>query len=185
MRRFVFASILCLAAGSAAIGGPVAVVDAGDSDRIATPVYVDIESSVVPDGAEIAVVENGSLAPAQAEEAADGKVRIWWIVHNLPAGQSREYEILFLKDLFENRFAWRHNTDFTTRLFFGDRPVLEYVHPLFDPDDIENTKKPFHHVFDPDGTRTITKGVGGLYSHHRGLFFGYNKIQVGDQSLDT
>lgn len=30
----------------------------------------------------------------------------------------------------------------------------------------------------------ITKGPGGLYSHHRGIFFGYNQIEVDGKVLD-
>ncbi len=185
MKLYLHAAFLCLFAATVGYAAPIAIVDAGAFDRIATPVYLDVDSSMCPEGAKVAVVENATLAPAQMESVEDGKVRIWWIVHNLPAGDSREYEILFLNETFDEDFHWKDKTEFTTRLLFGDRAVLEYVHPLFDTNDIENTKKPFHHVFAPDGSRAITKGVGGLYSHHRGIFFGYNKIQFDGTSLDT
>ena len=48
------------------------------------------------------------------------------------------------------------------------------------------TMKAFHHVYTPDGGRLMTKGPNdgsfaklknyGLFPHHRGLFFGFNKI---------
>jgi hypothetical protein len=43
------------------------------------------------------------------------------------------------------------------------------------------TYKPFHHVFSPDGGVQLTKGdPGGLYPHHRGLFYGFNRVTYGD-----
>lgn len=48
------------------------------------------------------------------------------------------------------------------------------------PESREQTYKPFHHVFSPDGSTLLTKGPGGLYTHHRGLFFGFNKVTYGD-----
>ncbi len=53
------------------------------------------------------------------------------------------------------------------------------------------TYKPFHQIFDPaQGTTLLTSGVHPLeenpqFPHHRGLFFGFNKIQYGDLKADT
>ena len=45
--------------------------------------------------------------------------------------------------------------------------------------------KVYHHLYDPAGTRFITKGPGGLYPHHRGLFFGYENITYEGGKADT
>lgn len=42
------------------------------------------------------------------------------------------------------------------------------------------TFKPYHHVFALDGETRLTKGPGGLYPHHHGLFFGFNKVTYGN-----
>jgi hypothetical protein len=42
------------------------------------------------------------------------------------------------------------------------------------------TYKVYHHVYDPQGTKFVTKGAGGLYPHHRGLYYGFNRISYGD-----
>lgn len=47
-----------------------------------------------------------------------------------------------------------------------------------------DTYKPYLHVFNPDGSRPITKGAGGRYTHHRGIFIGWNKIQFDGKSYD-
>src|SRR5260221_4164081 len=40
----------------------------------------------------------------------------------------------------------------------------------------EETYKPYLHVFDADGKEPITKGPGGQFTHHRGIFIGWNEI---------
>jgi hypothetical protein len=72
-------------------------------------------------------------------------------------------------------------------LKFGDRPVMRYMYEAIDrssPERIGETYKVFHHVYDPAGSRYVTKGPGGLFPHHRGLFFGFNRISYGDQKAD-
>jgi hypothetical protein len=79
-------------------------------------------------------------------------------------------------------FAWEDGDDETTLLFDG-RPVLRYMHAPFDgssEESVQMTMKPYHHVFSPDGETLLTKGPGGLYPHHRGLFYGFNKVTYGD-----
>ena len=63
-------------------------------------------------------------------------------------------------------------------LLYGDTPIYRYV-SKYDPADRENTFKPFHHLYGMHGEGFITKGPGGLYTHHRGMFFGF-KTQYGD-----
>src|SRR5437773_3829499 len=58
-------------------------------------------------------------------------------------------------------------------LFFGDQPIYRYVTPRYDPADRDATLKPFVHVYGFHGEGFITKGAGGLETHHRGLFFGF------------
>jgi Family of unknown function (DUF6807) len=67
------------------------------------------------------------------------------------------------------------------------RPVLEYFNLAHDPADHYYTFKPFHNVFDPATGKTMLTNSSaktdkdGLYPHHRGLFFGFNKISYGDK----
>src|SRR5262249_26881245 len=48
----------------------------------------------------------------------------------------------------------------------------------------EITYKVYHHLYDPDGQFFVTKGPGGLYPHHRGLYFGFNKITYDGKQAD-
>src|SRR5205823_2983307 len=44
----------------------------------------------------------------------------------------------------------------------------------------EATFKVFHHLYFPVTGALVTKGAGGKYPHHRGIFFGFNKVTYGD-----
>lgn len=69
----------------------------------------------------------------------------------------------------------------------GDKftPVLRYEMPTLDtssPAAREKTYKPFHHVY-LDG-KLLTKGPGGKFTHHRGLFYGFMKATYGKDTVD-
>ena len=86
---------------------------------------------------------------------------------------------------------WKDTPGESMDLVFDGRPVLRYMYAKLDestPDKRSATFKPYHHVFDPAGERLLTKGPGGLFPHHRGLYFGFNKISYGEdfkQKADT
>lgn len=46
------------------------------------------------------------------------------------------------------------------------------------------TYKPYLHVFDAEGKAPITKGPGGQFPHHRGIFIGWSKIGFGGKTYD-
>lgn len=81
-------------------------------------------------------------------------------------------------------FRWVETPGQFFELQYAARPVLRYMCAAFDdstPRRRDETYKPFHHVFSPDGGLQLTKGdPDGLYPHHRGLFFGFNKVTYGD-----
>jgi len=56
------------------------------------------------------------------------------------------------------------------------RVVASLQRTPHDPAHHLDTCKVFHHVFAPDG-RVLTKGLGGEFEHHRGLFLGWNQMQ--------
>ena len=86
-------------------------------------------------------------------------------------------------------FKWQAPEGDHVDLQFDGKPVLRYMMPTLDESSEEKrheTFKPYHHVFSPDGETLLTKGPGGLFQHHRGLFFGFNKITYGDgKKCDT
>ncbi|MGE0605811.1 MAG: DUF6807 family protein [Pirellulales bacterium] len=86
-------------------------------------------------------------------------------------------------------FTWKETPGEYIQLSLGGLPVLRYMHQPLDestPAQRELTYKVFHHLFDPTGQTVLTKGAGSLYTHHRGLFYGFNKISYGDgKTADT
>ncbi|MBK8096496.1 MAG: PmoA family protein [Planctomycetes bacterium] len=65
----------------------------------------------------------------------------------------------------------------------GERLAARLVREPHDPARHLDTCKVFHHVFAPDG-RLLTKGIGGDYEHHRGLFLGFNQVACGGRRWD-
>jgi hypothetical protein len=75
-------------------------------------------------------------------------------------------------------FSWQTDEDRgVAELRYGDQPVLRYMfaYDPSTPERLHETYKVYHHVFGPGTDTPITKGPGGLYTHHRGLFVGWNK----------
>lgn len=63
-------------------------------------------------------------------------------------------------------------------IYLDGRAVARYMYAnnVSAPDRSNQTFKPYLHVFDAEGKATITKGPGGSFTHHRGIFFGWQKI---------
>ncbi len=164
-----------------------AEVAAGASARVDAPVSV-LVSLAGTNGLAATVEAGGKTAPAQIVDVGGGKAEVSWIVDRLAAGESRTYVIRVGKSTkAAPSFAWKPSSAdglTSSDLVLGGQPVLRYMHTAFDRENIELTKKPFHHVFSPVGKGLITKGAGGLYPHHRGIYFGY-KCRIDGQTYDT
>jgi len=83
-------------------------------------------------------------------------------------------------------FHWDEPHPGEYRLRLGDAPVIACMTAYDDstPEKREETYKVYTHVFGPKSGEVITKGPGGKYPHHRGIYLGWNKTIVGDQSYD-
>jgi hypothetical protein len=145
------------------------------------PVYKDITVTDLPD--VFCLEMNDRLLPAQAEPISESETRVWWLATQ-DADETAEYLIRREEQCTETEYSWTRTGDESLQLLNNGRPLLQYEHPVFDYDNIEGTKKPFHHVFDPLSGEIITKGPGGLYSHHRGIYFGYNRVEFNDTVMD-
>jgi hypothetical protein len=201
MRRLIVssavASILGLVApGSASSQGVTIEVEAGDHDRqntlVTTP--IDVPGSLSRSGMLALVPDEGPMILAQLTgprllEAEAESLPAGWdrkelhvILPDLAAGESARYTLQPIETATGSAlFDWEQE-DEGDRLTFGGDPVLLYVHPELDestPEARERTYKPFHHLFAPNGRR-LSKGPGGLFTHHRGLFFGFNRVSYGE-----
>lgn len=157
-------------------------ISASDYDLDNVPVYTDIDASAIQTNSDVCLEINGQIIPAQLEKQYDGNDQIWWIA-NLRAGETASYTLLTDGNCTSQttQFSWEDVNNNSKRLNSNGQPVLQYEYPVYDPNNIEATKKPFHHVYGPAGDQLITKGPGGLYTHHRGIFFGYNHVYLENQ----
>lgn len=116
--------------------------------------------------------------------SADGKAELVFV---LPLIEANETTQLYGKTIsaaeVNHGFRFADNPGKFNELSLNDRPVMRYMYEALDrssDERIGETYKVFHHVYDPSGARYVTKGPGGLFPHHRGLFFGFNRISYGD-----
>jgi hypothetical protein len=86
-------------------------------------------------------------------------------------------------------FVWQEPKADHIDLLYDGQPAVRYMMPKLDETSAETrnaTHKPYHHVYSPDGSTLLTKGPGGLFPHHKGLYFGFSKITYGDgKKCDT
>ena len=66
---------------------------------------------------------------------------------------------------------------------YAGRTVARYM-TAFDPQRWDETARPYLHIMDAAGEKPITKGPGGLFPHHRGIFIGYSRLTVDGQSYN-
>lgn len=129
--------------------------------------------------------------PRQSNPGLVGR-ELAFILPQGAAGRSLKYTATLSTDpakQFDKSFAWTDKSGEYSELSFAGRPVMRYMYAPLDESSKEARAammKVYHHVYDPSGKRFVTKGSGGLFPHHRGLFFGFNKISYGEgQTADT
>ena len=64
--------------------------------------------------------------------------------------------------------------------------ILRYMYDrdTSNPETTFDTAKVFAHVMSADGKTPLTKGAGGKFPHHRGIFIGWNKLDQGGKKHD-
>ena len=67
--------------------------------------------------------------------------------------------------------------------FADGTPATTFFHRAHDEDHHHDTCKVFHHVRALDGT-LLTKGNGGMFQHHKGLFIGWNRTAWNKRRFD-
>jgi hypothetical protein len=195
MRRCILIaalSALLLPAGARAAGKEFDVtVAAGKTDRTNTPVCMPLSVTKdlaknewatlrTPDGK---VIYGQLTAPGLTTESIKGEKGelrrdLHFLLPSLKAGESLTLKVDAAPELKRTpmTFAWHDKPGEYSELTYGDRPVLRYIDVPFDDsgkEKREETFKVYHHLYDPAGKAIITKGPGGLYTHHRGIFYGF------------
>ena len=110
-----------------------------------------------------------------------------FVVPAVKAGQKLDFQFAAVKRKSPGVYEFKETKGEFVDVTYADRPVLRYVNKPRDEKNHYLTFKPFHQVFDPtDGKALLSSGAHPntkdyLFPHHRGLFFGFNKITYGDK----
>lgn len=185
------------AAKQAALGKKLfgITVSAGDHDRTNCIVRGlvspgDFKKSTVTLAASDGTLMLGQLsAPGLGTKATKNQAELTFVLPKLKAGESLELDVLDSGLNPNAEYKWHDDGSQTSELQRGSTPVLKYMYENLDESSPQRryaTMKVFHHVYTPDGARLMTKGPGdgsfsklknnGLFPHHRGLFYGFNRI---------
>lgn len=70
-------------------------------------------------------------------------------------------------------------------LGIGDETWVRTMTPAYDEANRDETCKVFSHLIGLNNETVLTKGSGGKYPHHRGLFIGWRETEVGEKTYDT
>ena len=154
------------------------IVTGGPHGLNKVPVAVEWDETI-----PACVESDGVVKPTQVEKTSDS--RLLWFMAEVPAKESRKYVPSQQSNCPSTAFLWGKIALNRSRLIVNDQPAIEYVYPDFAINRAEQTMKPFHHIYAPDGSQLITKGAGGKYSHHRGIFYGYKSMRYEDGDVNT
>ena len=194
MNRYAPALVLLLALAAPAAAQKIAVTD-GKTDRTDVVVTAPLPAggSTIPN---TVTLFDGKHIPAQVTAGSlpgetDTTPYLVFVLPKLKAGETIEVVPTMLNYVkAPPQFKFVETKGEHTDLVFDGRPVLRYVNAPHDAANHFLTFKPFHHVFDPvEGKTLLTSGAvplvkENLYPHHRGLFYGWNKISYDGKTAD-
>lgn len=179
-----------------AAGGEAEIVlhvAAPEADCAYVPLHASIDLPGALKGIPVSEIEV-ALREKGGETAVRGEVRpidgggatLWWVAPLLKKGVPGRWTATLRKGTGQDGFVWAKTADDCIDLLLDGKKVVRYQY-AFDrstPERLHETYKPFHHVFDGSGENLLTKGPGGLYTHHRGIFIGWNKFTFKDKQHD-
>ena len=177
--------VAVVACGAAGAEIKLAVTPSADGADV--PVSAEIS---LP--AELANVSGDEIAvtmKSPSGQAVAGQIRIVpqmrrlspavrWVLPAAKAGVKQVWTAELTKGKPADGFSWKDEKGKHLDLVLGGKPVTRYMYERDTSDDkrAHETYKVYTHVMTADGTDTITKGPGGKYTHHRGIFLGFNRL---------
>lgn len=196
MKRLLCCTLLSLALAGNVISAEqkfTLTVEAGKYDRVAVPVCVPITLSDDLAKAKAALLHDSLGLPIAAQLTERGLINglkpiagaatvrdLHFILPGLKAGQTATFKGFVSTEPVPlgsvKMYSWHDTPGESVELRLDKAPVLRYMYKALDEktkEAREQTFKVYHHLYDPSGKVLVTKGPGGLYTHHRGLFYGF------------
>lgn len=168
-------------------------VHAGEFDRTNELVSVRLDTDFEGDVITLTDKQNGvqmlgQLSVPSLHSSGEGKRQLTFVLPSLKAGETLSL-VASEEGLNPNRtFEWHDDASTEAELMYNNQNVMKYMYEPIDESSDQRrmeTYKVFHHVFSPDGKELVTKGPGGLFPHHRGLFYGFNRISYDGKKADV
>ncbi len=178
--------IVLLFVPSFALAGPWGLVTGGKADEINAVCWIPVKPGDPAAKVTSLQFPDESVVLTQLVKEETGT----FLVFVLPKIKAGEKLAIGPAELESSKAPPRFKFVEEKDLLYGSRPVLSYFNPPHDPKDHFYTFKPFHHVFDPvEGKTRLTNGSAktpkdGQFPHHRGLFFGWNKVSYDGKTAD-
>lgn len=164
-------------------------ISGGKLDQSDLIVSLPIADKVQSFTGSVSVSADGKSVPAQlliSDHAAVVVVRL----AEVKAGQTVKLAVRFDNNPAKTSspFSWVDTPGQTCDLFFGETLRLRYMYAFDEstPEARSRTFKPYTHLFDfLTGKVQLTNGPEGKFPHHRGIFFGFNRISYNKQQADV
>lgn len=150
----------------------------------------EIPSSVLLKQGERAFVGQVSERPPSRDKNANDPTthELQFVLDSIDANETIELSAFKFAGDETLNYEWHDDRSEKAMVEYDGKPVLAYMYRELDnstPELRGQTYKVFHHVYRPDGKALMTKGPGGLFPHHRGIFLGFNRISYGSKSADV
>jgi len=146
-------------------------------------------ADIDPQGIRVELTQVGQAGSVAGQiVVADGEAELWWILPSCKAGQTTTWTATLTPGRPKGKgFTLTEKPGDHLDICLDGKAVTRQM-IAFDtstPKRAHETYKVFNHVFDETGKELLTKGAGGKFTHHRGIFIGWNKVDAGGAKFDT
>ena len=165
------------------------------SDGVNVPVHTPVKlagdlAQADPQGITVTLKEgeSGESTPGQIVDSPAGR-ELWWIIPSARGNKTSIWtaNVTAGKTKPEQRFSFRDTAGKHLDVALKSKPVTRYMYARDTSTDAakHETYKVYNHVFDEAGKKLLTKGAGGKFTHHRGIFIGFSRTGANGRSFDT
>jgi hypothetical protein len=192
-----FSALAFIAVAATPVAAQQVMITGGAKDAAKVVVSVPVGNNA---NSNAVTLPNGQHTPAQVVppsllDERKGK-RLVFLLPHVKAGEKLAVTPTTLNYVvapphFEFVTKKGQPTELVWATLKSKRPVLQYFNLPHDPENHYYTFKPFHNVYDPEIGKVMLTNTSartakdGQFPHHRGLFFGWNRVSYDGQTADV